>query len=117
MNLTRDEQCTIASSADGILRLMDKDTGELLGEFLGLPASDLCIESGVDYKDTYILSGSADGRIWIWELATQKVIGKLSGDKPTRHASCSIAVHPQKHCFLATNGTDLLMWNCDGEKD
>ena len=89
---------------------MDKDSGELLGEFMGLPPSDLCLESSVDYNDTRILSGSSDGSLWVWELATQKVVAKLTGDKPSRHPTVSISVHPQKNCFLASNGMNVLMW-------
>lgn len=96
---------------------MDKDTGELLGEFLGLPPTDLCLESSVDANDTRILSGSSDGNLWIWDLATQNVVAKLSGDKPTKHATVSISVHPQKNCFLAANGMSVLMWETETETE
>lgn len=91
--------------------MIDKDSGELLGEFRGHTGKDLCLESSVDYQDTKILSGSADGKLWIWDLVSQKVVAKLSGFKPTKHATVSICVHPQKNCFLASNGPDVLMWS------
>ncbi|KAG7202840.1 hypothetical protein KM043_009993 [Ampulex compressa] len=110
-SFTRDGQCVLVSSADAVIRLMDKDSGELLGEFTGHIAKDLCLESSVDCQDTRILSGSADGKLWIWDLVSQKVIAKLSGFKPTKYPTVSISVHPQTNCFLASNGPSVLMWN------
>lgn len=110
-SFTRDGQCILASCADGIIRLMDKDTGELLSEFHGHLAKDLCLESSVDCFDTKILSGSADGKLWIWDLASQKVLDKLCGDTLSKYPTVSIAVHPQENCILAANGGGVLMWN------
>jgi mitogen-activated protein kinase organizer 1 len=93
-----------------VVRLIDKDSGELLGEFVGHTGKNLCLESSIDYEDSKILSGSADGKLWIWDLVSQKVVAKLSGFKPTKHPTVSISVHPQKNCFLASNGSDVLMW-------
>lgn len=110
-SFTRDGQCILVSCADAVVRLLDKDSGELLGEFSGHTANNLCLESSVDYQDTRILSGSADGKLWIWDLVSQKVVAKLSGFKPTKHPTVSLNVHPQMNCFLATNGPDILMWD------
>lgn len=90
---------------------MDKDSGELLGEFVGHSANNLCLESSVDYKDTHILSGSADGKLWVWELATQKVVATLSGIDTSKHPTVSLSVHPQRNCFLAARGMQILMWD------
>lgn len=100
-----------------MVRLIDKDSGELLGEFTGHTGKDLCLESSVDYQDTRILSGSADGKLWIWDLVSQKVTAKLSGPKPTKHPTVSISVHPQKNCFLASNGFNILMWSTSVHTD
>ncbi|XP_060826746.1 WD repeat domain-containing protein 83 [Bombus pascuorum] len=110
-SFTRDGQCIVVSCADGVVRLMDKDSGELLGEFTGHVANNLCLESSVDTQDTRIISGSADGKLWIWDLVSQKVVARLSGFKPTKHPIVSLSVHPQTNCFLATNGPSILMWN------
>ncbi|XP_076235496.1 WD repeat domain-containing protein 83 [Calliopsis andreniformis] len=110
-SFTRDGQCIVVSCADAVVRLMDKDSGELLGEFTGHAANNLCLESSVDAQDTRILSGSADGKLWIWDLVSQKVVAKLSGYKPTKHPIVSLSVHPQTNCFLATIGPSVLMWS------
>ncbi|KAH0954061.1 hypothetical protein HN011_009428 [Eciton burchellii] len=116
-SFTRDGQCLLASCADDVVRLIDKDSGELLGEFVGHTGKNLCLESSIDYEDSKILSGSADGKLWIWDLVSQKVVAKLSGFKPTKHPTVSISVHPQKNCFLASNGSDVLMWTTSDSTD
>lgn len=100
-----------------MIRLIDKDSVELLGEFTGHTGKDLCLESSVDCQDTKILSGSTDGKLWIWDLVSQKVVARLSGFKPTKHPTVSISVHPQKNCFLASNGSDILMWSVQSRTD
>ncbi|XP_012280432.1 WD repeat domain-containing protein 83 [Orussus abietinus] len=110
-SFTRDGQCIVVSCADGVIRLMDKDSGELLGEFTGHSADNLCLESSIDCQDVYIISCSGDGKLWVWELATQKVFAKLTGLDPSKHPTVSLSVHPQRNCILATSGTKLLMWD------
>ncbi|XP_046469083.1 WD repeat domain-containing protein 83 [Neodiprion pinetum] len=114
-SFTRDGQCIVISCGDGVIRLMDKDTGELLGEFTGHAADDLCLESSVDCKDTHILSGSGDGKLWIWDLVTQKVVQKLSDNNLSEkiHPVVSICIHPQRNCILAASGGTILMWDTD----
>uniref|UniRef100_A0A6V7IAS2 WD repeat domain-containing protein 83 n=1 Tax=Bracon brevicornis TaxID=1563983 RepID=A0A6V7IAS2_9HYME len=110
-SFTRDGQCVLVSCADSVIRLLDKDTGELLGEFKGHTAEDLCLESSIDCYDTKVLSGSADGKVWVWDLANQQVIGKLDGDKTSKYPTVSLSVHPQENCLLGANGSCILMWN------
>lgn len=99
-----------------MIRLIDKDSGELLGEFTGHMVNNLCLESSVDTQDTRIISGSADGKLWMWDLVSQKVVAKLSGFKPTKHPTVSLSVHPQTNCFLATNGPNVFMWSTASEQ-
>ncbi|XP_066594428.1 WD repeat domain-containing protein 83 isoform X2 [Prorops nasuta] len=112
-SFTRDGQCVLVSCADESIKLIDKDTGELLGEFTGHKAENLCLESSVDCQDNRVLSGSGDGKLWIWELASQKNIAKLSSPKPSKHSVVSVAVHPQVNCFLASNGPKILIFSSD----
>ncbi|XP_051158746.1 WD repeat domain-containing protein 83 [Leptopilina boulardi] len=116
-SFTRDGQCILVSCADGIIRLIDKETGELLGEYSGIPRTDLCLESSVDCNDMRILSGSSDGHLYVWELVSQKLLTKLTADKPLIHATVSISVHPQKNCFLASNGMNIYMWESVTKND
>ncbi|CAD6208074.1 GSCOCG00012714001-RA-CDS [Cotesia congregata] len=107
-SFTRDGQCTLNSCADGALRLLDKDSGELLNEFKGHLASDLCLESSVDSQDTRVLSGSADGALCIWDLASGELVDRLKGD--SRFPVVSVSVHPTENCILVSNGSNVFMW-------
>lgn len=109
-SFTRDNKCIVVSCADGTIKLIDKDTGELLGEYEGLKKSDFCIESCVTHDDSLILSGSVDGKIWAWNLISREVVMRLADDQSTKHPVVSIGVHPSKNCFLAANGQDILVW-------
>ncbi|KAJ8683477.1 hypothetical protein QAD02_019269 [Eretmocerus hayati] len=109
-SFTKDNRCILVSCADGLVKLIDKDTGELLGEYEGLQKSDFCIESSVNHDDTMILSGSKDGRIWAWNLITRKVVMYLCDEKSGEQPIISIAVHPNKNSILAANGQDILLW-------
>lgn len=68
INFTKDGQCTLVSSLDGKLRLLDKDTGELLGEYTGHQNTQYVIDNCLNEKDTHVISGSEDGKIYFWDL-------------------------------------------------
>ena len=58
----------LVSSMDSTLRLLDKDSGELLGEYSGHKNSEYRIDSCMNHTDTHVVSGSEDGRICFWDL-------------------------------------------------
>ncbi|XP_014216616.1 WD repeat domain-containing protein 83 [Copidosoma floridanum] len=109
-SFTKDNRCIVVSCADGTVKLIDKDTGELLGEYEGLTKNDYCIESTVNYDDKLVLSGSADGRVWAWDLISRQVVMHLFDDKSSKHPTISLSTHPTKNSFLAANGSDILLW-------
>jgi mitogen-activated protein kinase organizer 1 len=109
-SFTKDNHCIVVSCSDGTIKLIDKDTGELLGEYEGLSKSDFCLESSVNFDDTMVLSGSNDGRIWVWNLISRKIVMYLSDKTSVEHPIISIGVHPTKNNFLAANGSDILLW-------
>lgn len=108
-NFTKDNFCTLVSCMDGSVKMMDKSTGELLGEYLGLEQSDFCLESCINFNDKLILSGSSDGKLWIWDLMSREVVEKLS-DQTSETPITSVSVHPKKNCFLTNSNTDILLW-------
>ncbi|XP_016844027.1 WD repeat domain-containing protein 83 [Nasonia vitripennis] len=109
-SFTKDNRCFLVSCADATIKLIDKDTGELLGEYEGLRKSDFCLESCVNHDDTLVLSGSSDGQIWAWELISRKIVMHLSDEKSGAHPIISIGVHPNRNSFLAANGPDILLF-------
>ena len=68
VNFTKDGQCTLVSSLDNRIRLLDKDTGELLGEYAGHQNSRYRVDSCMNNDDSHVVSGSEDGKIYFWDL-------------------------------------------------
>ena len=56
---------------------MDKANGQLLRKFTGHTNKDLRIRSTFTLKDSIILSGSEDGRLYAWDIMEAKVIAKI----------------------------------------
>lgn len=84
----------LASSLDDTLRLLDKDTGEMLNRYYTLWSLDSTVpdyyihyftcsykgHKSMDYKldsclthdDAHVVSGSEDGRVCFWDLVEVK---------------------------------------------
>ncbi|XP_063217048.1 WD repeat domain-containing protein 83-like [Bacillus rossius redtenbacheri] len=106
-SLTRDGQCMLAGCSDGNLRLLDKDTGELLGSYTGHQVGDYRVESCVDQSDKHVLSGASDGCVWCWDLVTESVVNKLS------HGGTvvgTLSPHPTKPFLLSAAGLTIKLW-------
>uniref|UniRef100_A0A1B6BYJ8 WD repeat domain-containing protein 83 n=1 Tax=Clastoptera arizonana TaxID=38151 RepID=A0A1B6BYJ8_9HEMI len=107
-SFTRDGQCIIVSSSDNVIRLFDKNTGEMLNRYQGHKTEDYSVENGVDCNDKYIVTGSLDGNIWMYELVHGTVTEKLP------HSSSSvisISVHPTQPALLSASGSAFKLWS------
>lgn len=108
VTFTRDGQCVLVSTLDGSLKLMDKDSGEMLNEYTGHKNNDYRIDSCLNSKDTHILSGSEDGQVYIWDLIEAKLVHKLKHkDQKVVH---SLSYHPADTCLLTTAGDKMFIW-------
>ncbi|XP_058617346.1 WD repeat domain-containing protein 83 isoform X2 [Onychostoma macrolepis] len=65
---SRDGQCTLSSSLDSTVRLLDKSSGEMLGEYSGHVNKGYKLDCCLSDKDTHILSCSEDGHVYFWDL-------------------------------------------------
>lgn len=108
VNFTRDDQCVLVSSLDGIVRLFDKQTGELLNEYKGHKNADYKIDSCMNDKDDQVLSGSEDGHVYIWDLIEAKVKKKLYHE--TTRPIHSLSHHPKRICLLTASGGNIYLW-------
>lgn len=108
VTFTRDGQCVLASTLDSSLKLMDKDSGEMLNEYTGHRNTDYRIDNCLNSKDTHVLSGSEDGTIYIWDLVEAKVIQKLvhEGQKVVH----SLTYHPSETCLVSASGDKMYVW-------
>ncbi len=85
------------------MRLLDRGTGELLNEYKGHKNSSYKIDSLLTNDDAYVISGSEDNQIFIWDLVEAKPIAMLKG-------------HQKEVCSLAMSSQDavLLSGSVDG---
>lgn len=105
---TRDSQCVLVSSVGSSLKLLDKDSGELLNEYSGHQNSNYKIDCCLNDKDTHILSGSEDGLVYIWDLLEAKVSSKL--DHKTGKTVHSLSFHPSEPVLVTACADKLYVW-------
>ncbi|XP_029653442.1 WD repeat domain-containing protein 83 [Octopus sinensis] len=108
VTFTKDSQCVLASSLDGLLRLFDKQTGELLNEYSGHRNSEYKIDSCLNNTDNLILSGSEDGIVYIWDLISAETKAKL--EHPDQRPVHSLSHHPSDAVLLTASGSKMYMW-------
>lgn len=108
VSLTRDGQCLVVSSADNMVRLLDKESGDLLGEYSGHRMGDFCMESCVDSKDRHVLSGSIDGDIWCWDLVQATVTTRFAHDRG--NVVHSLSFHPSQLFLLSACQGSVKLW-------
>lgn len=107
-SLTNDSQCIVVSCSDETVKLMDKNSGELLSEYTGHKTKEYFVESCINHKDSHILSGSADGNIYCWEMVSGQVSNLLPHvPGQTVH---SISAHPSKNFYLSASGSQIYLW-------
>lgn len=105
---SNDGQCILVGSADNTVRLLDKNTGEMLGEYVGHRTEDMNIESAINISDSHVLSGSVSGELWCWDLVSAEVVKKLK-HTPGKVLN-SLSVHPRKEILLTASVTTIKVW-------
>lgn len=104
---SRDGQCTLVSSLDSTLRLLDKDTGELLGEYTGHKNQEYKLDCCLSERDTHVVSCSEDGKVYFWDL----VEGALALALPVGPGVVqSLSYHPLEPCLLTAVGGSVHCW-------
>ncbi|XP_027706744.1 WD repeat domain-containing protein 83 [Vombatus ursinus] len=104
---SKDGQCTLISSLDSSLRLLDKDTGELLGEYTGHKNHEYKVDCCLSERDTHVVSASEDGNVYFWDL----VEGTLALTLPvSRGVVQSLAFHPTEPCLLTASEGNVQCW-------
>lgn len=107
-SLTRDGQCLVVSCSDNTIKLIDKDTGEMLSSYVGHETKDYLMENCIDCKDSSIISGSASGEIWFWDLISGSVLKKLMHEKGKVVAS--ITHHPTQNYLMSACEDKVKLW-------
>ncbi|XP_061685334.1 WD repeat domain-containing protein 83 isoform X2 [Syngnathoides biaculeatus] len=109
---SQDGQCTLSSSLDSTVRLLDKSTGEMLGEYTGHTMKGYKLECCLSSKDTHVLSCSEDGHVYFWDL----VEGCLSWKLPVGKAVVqSLSFHPTQTRLLTASESRIQVWAAELE--
>ncbi|XP_042305252.1 WD repeat domain-containing protein 83 [Sceloporus undulatus] len=107
---SKDGQCTLASTLDSALRLLDKETGELLGEYSGHKNITYKMDCCLSERDTHVGSCSEDGKVYFWDL----VEGSLALALPvSKSAVQSLSFHPTETCLLTAAEGLVQLWRED----
>ncbi|NWU21181.1 WDR83 protein, partial [Dyaphorophyia castanea] len=107
---SKDGQCVLAASLDSTLRLLDKDTGELLGEYTGHRSTTYRLDCVLNELDTHVGCASEDGHVYFWDL----VEGSLALSLPVGQGVVqSLAFHPRLPCLLVATQGQVTLWRED----
>ncbi|VDO95944.1 unnamed protein product [Soboliphyme baturini] len=110
-----DGQCSLVSSLDSTVRLLDNSSGELLADFTGHKNTQYKLESCMLLADTHVLSGSEDGKIYCWDLLHGNLKCKLN--LPVSCAVHSLSPHPDSKSLLSAAFSRVYLWTCPEEED
>jgi mitogen-activated protein kinase organizer 1 len=69
--LSNDTHCWVAACLDGVIRLVDRESGELLQEYSGHESGSFRLAASITPDDAYVVSGSQDGSVIFWDLVTK----------------------------------------------
>ncbi|KAF9951496.1 WD repeat-containing protein 83 [Mortierella alpina] len=104
VSFSKDGNCILASSLDNTVRLMDRANGQLLNAYKGHKNSQYKIRSCLSNSDAHVLSGSEDGKIYVWDLIEGDVVYRIDAHSKIVSA---IAYHPtqDRMCSASVDGS------------
>lgn len=99
-----DGNAVLVSALDGGVRLMDKINGQMLQSYRGHLNKDFRVRSCFGDRDKYVVSGSEDGIIWVYDFLEGTVVEKLEahGGK----VISGVAYNPAGKKQMLSCGTD-----------
>jgi len=106
---TRDGQCSLVSCIKSTIKLFDKTSGEMLSEFSGHINREYRLDSLLDYSDKYVLSGSENGMVYVWDLVEGGLVAKLDHG-PGSGTIHSLAQHPSRPQLLTAHRGMVSVW-------
>jgi len=108
MALSHDGLCVLASCMNSSLMLLDKESGDVLATYHGHKHEAIKLDCALTPSDEFVLCGSEDGKVYIWDLVDEKVVKTID---VCHGVVSSLAIHPQMDCLLtaSTHGT-VTVW-------
>jgi len=127
VSISRDKASHLISIVNGDIRLIDKDTGQLLASYNA--PDDYKLDSAYktevsfDFSDTVVIGGGyskvygdlSGPRLYFWDLITQKLIavGMLNTEGRQCYPVSSICSHPTKPLLIAAAGSGVWTFSTD----
>jgi mitogen-activated protein kinase organizer 1 len=108
ISLSHDGNCILVGCLNNSIRLLDKSTGEHLSTYTGHKNLTYKIDSCLSNDDAYVLSGSEDNNIHIWDLVNASSVLALKGHfGPV----CGLAYHPTQNMLLSSSADSTVrLW-------
>lgn len=76
--------------------------------FQGHKSSTYKIDCCLSHDDKFVISGSEDGSLFIWDLIESKVAKQI--EKGHKSVAYSLSIHPQKLCMLSAGSDSVKLW-------
>ncbi|XP_015791163.1 WD repeat domain-containing protein 83 isoform X3 [Tetranychus urticae] len=108
VSLTKDGQCLLISCGNGVIKLLEKETGEILSEYRGHVNNKYRLESGLINNDSIVVSGSEDANLVCWDLIQKKVIQRVY--HANHRVVHSLSCHPSKNEILTSAEGSIHLW-------
>ncbi|KAI7908151.1 WD40-repeat-containing domain protein [Cokeromyces recurvatus] len=102
--LSKDKNCILVNSLDNKMRLMDKSNGRLLNEFKGHKHCEYKIESVLSNTDAYAITGSEDGKIYIYDVLEGNIVSTLDNEGVTT----TLDYHPENVNMMSAGSNGLI---------
>lgn len=108
LQISGDGNCLLAGCIDNTVKLLDRSTGELLNTYSGHKSGQYRVGCAMSADDAFVLAGSEDGDVFVWDLVDCSVTHKLKGH---RGVVCDVAYHPTKPIAVssAVDGS-IIVW-------
>ncbi|KAL8849571.1 MAG: hypothetical protein Q9221_005445 [Calogaya cf. arnoldii] len=100
---THDGNAVLVSTLDSVIRLMDKSNGQMLQSYKGHANTEYRIRSCLGLADSIVISGSEQGKLYVWDLLEGQIIETLAAHDG-KVASAVSCCSPRKE--WASAGTD-----------
>ncbi|KAI9889672.1 MAG: hypothetical protein M1814_005073 [Vezdaea aestivalis] len=116
LSVTRDGSAMLVSTLPLMLSsdkptakilLLDRATGKLMQTFTGHGNDELRIRSSFGANEKYVISGTEDGKIVVWDLLKGKIIRKLQGQHGEKVVS-TIAWCERRGEWASAGGTGTI---------
>ncbi|KII65893.1 WD repeat domain-containing protein 83 [Thelohanellus kitauei] len=104
---SRDKLSILCSCLDSKIRLMDKESGSLLNSYGGHKNNEFKIESTFLTNDSYVVSGSEDGRLVYWDLITSEVVKQIPAHKG---AVVSLSYSKKLNRLVTASSDGISLW-------